>query len=355
MVRLLVDSALLDSSGQATGSLPMSWLDGFDLVPYPPRALTADLPGARTADAVLLRTVTRLPRALVEELPQLRAVATISSGTDHIDVEALQDAGVALHTGHGGNAHAVADWVHWALDTLDRPLGRASWAGRRVLLVGAGAVGTAVATRLQALGATAVLCDPPRAERQPGFRSVDLDEALNSGPWHAVSLHVPLTDVGRHATRNLLNAERLGRCVGAIVVNAARGGVLDESAAVALRLAGGLRGLALDTFVGEPRPAAEVIAACDLATPHIGGHSIEGKLRVAWRALAGLRGQFGLPVPGPLATAVAEMVASLPKALDLSPFAQLLQADRELRRVSAAGQAFDAVRHGHRRLERAGP
>ncbi len=350
MTRLLVDAAVLDGS---TGALPPHWLDGFSHLPFAARDLTPATPGLAQADALLLRTVTRLPAALLEAMPHLRAVATLSSGTDHLDLEALAQRGIALHTGHGGNAHAVADWVHWALERLGAldPSKTVPWAERRVLLIGAGAVGAAVAARLRSLGAEITLCDPPRAEREPGFRSVDLDDALGQGPWFAVSLHVPLETAGPHPTRDLLDAVRLARCQGVRVLNAARGGVLDERTAARLRRQGHLAGLALDTFVGEPLPRADVIEACDLATPHIAGHSIEGKLRVARRAVAGLRAQFGLPEPGSLEAAVAHVIQALPATVELRPFLRLDGADEALRAQVAKGESFDVVRHHHRRLE----
>jgi erythronate-4-phosphate dehydrogenase len=346
--RLLLDADL--AAGQPA-ALPLTWLDGFELVPFPPRGLTAAVAGASAADAVIVRTMTRLPAALLAALPGLRAVATLSSGTDHLDEAALAARGVALHTGHGGNALAVADWVAWALAaTLDRSPDRAAWlGGRRVLLIGVGAVGAAVAARLRSAGAEVGCCDPPRAAREPGFRSLNLDEAL-AQRWDAVSLHVPLTTAGPHPTANLLDRGRLCRLRGAVVLNAARGGVLDEAAAAELRCAGHLAGLALDTFVGEPLPRAEVVAACDRATPHIGGHAIEGKLRVSRRAVSGLRRQFELAPPGALADAVAAVMAGHDPA-ELQPDVALAAADASLRACVAAGESFDRCRSSHRRVE----
>lgn len=348
MPRLLLDADL--AAGQPA-ALPLSWLDGFEVVSFPPRGLTAAVPGATAADAVIVRTMTQLPGELLSSLPRLRAVATLSSGTDHLDEAALAARGVALHTGHGGNAVAVADWVAWALaGTLGGSAARTDWlGGQRVLLIGVGAVGGAVEARLRAAGAEVGCCDPPRAAREPGFRSLNLDDAL-AQRWDAVSLHVPLTVAGAHPTANLLDRARLCRLRGAVVLNAARGGVLDEVAATELRRTGHLAGLALDTFVGEPLPRAEVVAACDRATPHIGGHSIEGKLRVSHRAVSGLRRQFDLAPPGPLADAVAAVMAGRDPA-GLQPDVALAAADASLRASVAAGESFDRCRSAHRRVE----
>lgn len=361
MTRLFVDEALLSG---ATGALPAGWLSGFDLQPFAARALSV-APDLGAADALLLRTVTRLDAALLDRMPRLQAVATLSSGTDHLDLRALAERGGVLCTGHGGNAWAVADWVEWALARQwhpqpagTQPERRAAFRGRTVLVVGVGAVGGAVAARLAALGVTVLACDPPRAQADPGFASLDLDEALALGP-DAVTLHVPLERTGTHATWRLLDEPRLQRLAQAarapVVLNAARGGVLDEAAARRLRLDGGLGGLALDTFATEPRPDPMVIAAADRVTPHIGGHSIEGKLRVAARAVASLRAWADLAGPLDELAAVAEVVAAVTDGEPLLAFARLDAADRALRACTAADQPFDAIRHRHRRLELPAP
>ncbi len=337
MPRLLVDTAVL--SGHAN-SLPLTWLDGFELLPFAPRELTPHTPHAGDADALLVRTTTRVAAPLLAGLPRLRAVATLSSGTDHLDLRAIRERGVSLHTGHGGNAIAVADWVHWALSRL-------TLQNRRVLIVGVGAVGTAVARLLTACGFELTFCDPPRAEREPDFAGVTLDEALRQGPWGAVTLHVPKALEGAHATQDLLNRPRLQQLRGAVVLNAARGGVLEEVAALTLRAEGFLGGLAVDTFCNEPRPRADLLHAADLATPHLAGHSIEGKLRVAHRAMAGLRTALDLPPSGTLATAIRDVLATLGER-DLAAFPALDAANLALK---GQPERFEEIRHDHRRIE----
>jgi erythronate-4-phosphate dehydrogenase len=335
--RLLVDTAVL--SGQAN-SLPLHWLDGFGLLPFAPRALTPDTPHAHDADALLVRTATRVDAQLLAALPHLRAVATLSSGTDHLDELELTRRGLSLHTGHGGNALAVADWVQWVLTRL--PL-----ANRRVLIVGVGAVGQAVAQRLGQEGLEVTLCDPPRAELEPDFPPLNLDAALDQAPWGAVTLHVPKVVAGPHATANLLDRSRLERLRGAVVLNAARGGVLDEVAATELRAMGHLAGLAIDTFEAEPHPRPALLEVADVITPHIAGHSIEGKLKVAYRAVASLRAALGMPPPGSLDDAIAERILAL-QPRDLTAFSALDAACRDLR---ADPTLFEVIRHRHSRTE----
>lgn len=337
MARVLVDAAVLDG---LSASFPLAWLSDMELLPFAPRALTAQTPGVASADALLVRTVTKVDAGMLAALPALRAVATLSSGTDHLDLDALERRGIALHTGHGGNAQAVADWVAWVLDRLREQL-----QGTRVLVVGVGAVGTAVADRLEELGFEPVLCDPPRALREPDFPARTLDQALSDGPYAAVTLHVPKISAGPFATAGMMDRERLERVGHAVLLNAARGGVVDEAAATVLRRNGQLGGLAVDTFVGEPCPASDFIAAADLVTPHIGGHSVEGKLRVAHLAVSGLRATLGLPPIEAWQAACARIVASWGVA-DWRADVQLDAADRALR---AHPERFEAIRHAHRR------
>ncbi|MFZ4579329.1 MAG: NAD(P)-dependent oxidoreductase [Myxococcota bacterium] len=355
MVRLLVDRAVWDGSAQA---LPVSWLDGFHVTTFAadrPDELTA---GLSRADALLLRSVTRLTPEILRGASDLRAVATLSSGVDHLDPDDLAARDVRLFTGHGGNALAVADWVAWALHRL---CGK-SLVGKRILVVGVGAVGAAVAHRLQAQGALVMRCDPPRAEREPGFASMDLDDALSTAGLDAVTLHVPLEHAGCHPTWHLLDQARLQRLAGAVVLNSARGGVLDEDAVALLRTSGHLAGLAIDTWQGEPRPRTHVVQACDLATPHIAGHSIEGKLKVAARSVAGLRAFVGLPVDlVDLAAAVRESTQTRGRHAGLEPFVALDHATAAFHGMpekQAAGQIeaslFRAQRHDHARVETAG-
>ncbi len=334
---VLVDSAVLDGSAHA---LPLSWLKGMDLLVYPPRRLLDAAPqDLQRADAVLVRSMTRIASAELARLPQLRAVATLSSGLDHLDEPAIAARQVPICSGHGGNAAAVADWVEWAAHRL---LG--SMQGRDALVVGVGAVGSLVAERLRAQGARLWLCDPPRARRDSSFASIDLAQVPACA---LVTLHVPLAD-GEDPTRGLWNAERLRQHPGSVVLQASRGGVMDEAAALAALGEGGLRGLAVDTWVGEPLVDRALLTAAALATPHIAGHSIAGKLDVAFRAVQLLRLTLGLAPLRGLAAAVAaeEKLRGGRRQLQISRRLDEVAAD-----LAAHPDQFDALRHQHKRCQ----
>jgi erythronate-4-phosphate dehydrogenase len=159
-------------------------------------------------------------------------------------------------------------------------------------IVGVGHVGSALARKLSALGLAPVLCDPPRAERegQAGFAS--LEEAL---ACDVVSLHVPLDRGGGHPSWHLLDAARLRALrPGAILVNAARGAVVDNAALKACLAGGQALAAVLDVWEGEPRPDPELAARVAIATPHIAGYSLDGKLRGTMMVYQAFCRHFGL-------------------------------------------------------------
>lgn len=334
---LLVDQAVIDGSAAA---LPLSWLDGFELRPYPARRLAeAPLAELADADALLVRSMTRVGAQELQRLPRLAALATLSSGLDHLDVDLLAQRGVRVCSGHGGNARAVADWVDWAAQRLLGDLH-----GRKALVVGAGAVGTEVVARLQQRGARVWTCDPPRARREPGFVSSDLAVVP---PCELVTLHVPLSD-GADATRNLWNHQQMTRHPGAVLLQASRGGVLHEEAAQQARELGLLAGLAVDTWVGEPAISPILLGHTELATPHIAGHSIAGKLDVARRAMQQLRSRFGLEGELNFGAAVAQEEARHGG----EPFLAIAdQLDRVAQALRRSPEAFEQLRHRHKRTQ----
>lgn len=341
VARVLFQRSLFDA-------IPADWLEGLCAVPFS----GTRLPPAADPSAVALavRSTAQVAATDLTRLPALQVVATASSGTDHLDVEALAAAGTRLVTGRGGNAAAVADWVEWALGRAFAEPRTTPLTGRRVIVVGVGAVGSCVAERLLHRGAQIVCVDPPRALRDAAFVGVSLGEALAT-PCAALTLHVPLTRGGAHPTTGLIGGPELARLEGSHLLNAARGGVVHEDLAVNARLSDRLGGLVIDTFVGEPAPLPATVRACDAATPHVAGHSREGRLRVVWLAVQGLRHHLGLAGLPPLADCVDQLRRELPTDSSArSPFFALDQTAADFRRTVQEGD-FSAVRASHNRLE----
>ena len=235
----------------------------FDVRYLPGRAIGPD--DVRDAVALVVRTRTRCDAALLEG-SAVQLVATATIGTDHIDSDYCATHGIAVASAPGCNAAAVAQYVAVALWTLglDRP-------GATLGVVGVGHVGTQVADRAQQAGMRVLLSDPPReaAEGPEGF--TPLPELLAQSD--VVTLHIPLWP----ENRDFANAAFFAAMKeGASLVNASRGEVLDEAALLEARPR--LDRLVLDVWKNEPAINLRLLAAADIATPHIAGYSVQGKI-----------------------------------------------------------------------------
>ncbi len=232
-----------------------------------------DAAAVQDADLVLVRSTVKVDAALLSG-SRARFVATATIGTDHLDTAWLAERGIAWASAPGSNADSVAQWWAGALLTLAERR-RTGLRGATIGIVGVGNVGSRVERLAAAFGCRVLRCDPPRA-RAEGGDFVALDDLLPA--CDVVTLHVPLARGGSDPTFRLLDAARLERLrPSATLVNCSRGAVLHEAAAVKARAAGHLGALLLDVFEGEPEVAPATVAACDLATPHIAGHSLDGK------------------------------------------------------------------------------
>lgn len=227
------------------------------------------------ADILLVRSVTQVRAGMLLGTP-VRFVGTCTIGTDHLDLTGLAVAGIEVASAPGCNARGVVEYVLSCLLTFAERSATA-WQDKVVGIVGVGEVGGRLAATLQALGVEVLLCDPPRAEREKqGF--VSLDELIARSD--VISCHVPLTHSGPHATHHLLNAQRLRALrPGAWLINSSRGPVVDNAALAALLAQRDDLLVALDVWETEPLVDPALAARCALATPHIAGYSLDGKLR----------------------------------------------------------------------------
>lgn len=264
-----------------------------------PEALAAALAEAR---ALIVRNRTRVTAPLLTAAPRLEAVGRLGVGLDNIDMAACRARGVAVFPATGANDQAVAEYVIAATLVLLRgayharaPMLAGEWprqalmagyevAGKTLGLVGYGGIGREVASRARALGMKIAAFDPYLAETDPAWQGVARHAALASllGACDVLSLHVPLTD----GTRNLIDAKALAAMrPGALLINTARGGVVDEAALAASLRRGHLGGAAVDVFAEEPLTAASAACFDGLAnvilTPHIAGLTVESNQRVS--------------------------------------------------------------------------
>ncbi|MCS3902219.1 erythronate-4-phosphate dehydrogenase [Methylohalomonas lacus] len=255
--------------------LPAAFADVAELTLLDPAAI--DRASLHDADALLVRTVTRVDAALLAGTP-VRFVGTATSGCDHVDRDYLDAHDIGFADVAGCNARPVAEYVLSALGVLSEQRG-CRLADLSVAIIGCGHVGGQLRAFLQALGVTCLCNDPPLAE-QAGTAAgyCDLATALTAD---VISLHVPLTDEGPHATRHLLTSDRLADLRdGAIVINTARGEVIDERALKA-QLHERRLTAAIDVWQNEPAIDIGLAADAAIATPHIAGYSLDAKLRAS--------------------------------------------------------------------------
>lgn len=254
------------------------------------RAITPAL--LRDVDILLVRSVTRVDASLLQN-SRCRFVGTATSGTDHVDLQWLQQQGIAFADAHGCNAEAVVDYVLAALAWLALR-DRFDWTRCSVGIVGCGAVGSRLARRLLALGITPRIHDPllPATHALAEyFTSLEVVLAQQ-----VVSLHTSLTHSGPCPTWHLLNAERLALLRDdAILLNAARGAVLDSEALLLRMNAAPQLRVVLDAWEGEPAVRHDLLTRVDLGTPHIAGYSRLGKLRGTVLLRAALLRHLGRP------------------------------------------------------------
>ena len=238
----------------------------------PGRGLSADQ--VADADILLVRSVSRVDASLLTG-SRVGFVGTATIGTDHIDTQWLAEQQIGFSAAPGCNAEAVVDYVLSCLyqqaaqqgfDLQDKTIG----------IVGVGNVGGRLQKRLSALGLNLLLNDPPRAEQESGF--VTLDKLLAEAD--IICLHTPLIHEGKHPTWHLMDAERLAAIKpGAILLNAGRGPVIDNQALLSLMEQRADLTLILDVWEYEPEVNPALAAYCEIATPHIAGYSLDGKIR----------------------------------------------------------------------------
>lgn len=275
----------------------------FDLLYDPglvdrPDDLKAALAGAR---ALIVRNRTKVTDAVLAAGPGLVCVGRLGVGLDNIDLKACEARGVKVFPATGANDQAVAEYViaaalmllraayHAGSEMLAGAWPRQALMGREVAektlgLVGFGGIARQVAARARPLGMKLAAVDPFVPAEDPAWMDVIRHETLESllPEVDVLSLHVPLSE----GTRGLIGAAALQRMrPGAVLINTARGGVVDEAALAESLKAGHLGGAALDVFAEEPlsAEAAAVFAGLPnlILTPHIAGVTVEANVRVS--------------------------------------------------------------------------
>jgi erythronate-4-phosphate dehydrogenase len=226
---------------------------------------------------LLVRTVTAIDVNLLQDTP-VEFVGSATIGTDHVDLEYLKNNRIAFSNAPGCNAEAASEYVISGLFALSerRDFDPFSLTAG---IVGCGNVGSRVQQKLQALGIQTLVNDPPlHATRNSSQAFVDLDTIL--AECNFITLHLPLTREGKHPTYHLLDRSKLERLVeNCILVNAARGSVIDNPGLIQVLESRSDLVVFLDTWENEPDISRVLLGRVDLATAHIAGYSVEGRLR----------------------------------------------------------------------------
>ena len=238
-----------------------------DICPLKPEEINAET--VRDVDVLIVRTRTKVNEALLKG-SRVQLVCTATIGFDHIDTAYCESRGIRWMSCPGCNAQAVCDYIEEALNEVN--------AHGTIGVVGVGHVGSLVAKMAERKGMKVLLNDPPKGI------GVSLDFIAQNSD--IITFHVPLDKTTYH----LCNEAFLNKCkTGALIINAARGGVVDE---VALLKSG--HPYILDTWEGEPDINPEVLRKAALASMHIAGYSVEGKRNASQMCLDQIAESFGL-------------------------------------------------------------
>lgn len=254
------------------------------------------------AKAIIVRNRTLIDASLIGKAPHLRVVGRLGAGLDNIDLAACKDRNVAVCPAIGANAEAVAEYVvtaslmllRWAAFSGTARLMKGEWpreemgegreaAGKMMGLIGFGSIGQMTARKARALGFQTIAFDAFLPGDSPAWKETkraSLPDLL--GQADIVSLHCPLTP----QTRGLIGAKELAAMkAGAILINTARGGIVEEAALASALRSGHLGGAALDVFETEPLTSQTATLFAGLAntilTPHIAGVTVESNKRIS--------------------------------------------------------------------------
>lgn len=287
-----------------------------NLTLYDPHAFSVDnIPDK--ADALLIRTVTKINPQTFPDFPDtLSFIGTGSAGTDHVDIEYLREKKISFAHAAGCNARSVAEYIAVALliwaDTkkvyiADYPVG----------IIGAGNTGTAVRNLLGALNIATVCYDPPRQEREPSFRSASLEEVLQCP---ILTFHTPLNKSGSYPTFHWLDDEKLGNRDYDLIINAARGGIVNETHLLKAYQKQTVGNFILDVWENEPLFDDAVARDAFIKTPHIAGYSIQAKNNASQLIANALCNHFSLSPP------TNSVSQHSPKAIQSAHFSSLTEA-----------------------------
>lgn len=244
-------------------------LDLFDPVSFPDQA--------GKYDALFINTTTPVNPETLPDPGKLSFIATGSSGTDHLDLDYLHSRGIKTADAAGCNAKSVAEYVITAVICYLERTGK-FFKDIKAGIVGVGHTGGEVSRIFSAFSIPHILYDPPKNAREKSFKSAHFDELKTC---NLLTFHTPLTSAGHYPTFHLLNRSWFPSGKTDLIINAARGGVVDEDVVLAEYQKGNLKDFILDVWVDEPVFNPKVAEHALFATPHIAGYSEHSKVRAS--------------------------------------------------------------------------
>lgn len=256
---------------------------------YTGRNITPDK--VKDADILLVRSVTPVNIDLLNG-SRVRFVATATSGTDHVDIDYLQKAGIGFASARGSNAQSVVEYVLSSLFVLaeqqDFNPGE-----KTVGIIGCGEVGSRLRKALETMGVQCLINDPPLKEITGDPVFIELEDILQAD---IISLHVPLTTSGPCPTRYLVDEKFLSQLKqDATVINTSRGGVLNSQTLKKHIRQNKKFSTVLDVWEHEPEIDPELLSAVTMGTPHIAGYSTDAKIRATTMIYQETCSFFNLP------------------------------------------------------------
>lgn len=292
----------------------------------------------KDADALMVRTRTRCDRNLLEG-NRVRFIATATIGTDHIDLPWCASAGITVANAPGCNAPAVAQYVLASISHLTgyNP------AGLTLGIVGVGHVGSIVERWARQAGMHVLLNDPPRQSTEGGAGWSTLYEIASEAD--IITFHTPYDSTTHHMVDDAFIG-RLEKCP--VIINAARGGIVDTSALVRALLKGAVKDTVIDCWENEPKISQALLDHTLIATPHIAGYSYEGKVRATRMAVDAIGSHFGLPhIDMP-----QQVPAGAPAHMDIHTIATSYDPMADTAALKSNPDAFEHLRnHYHLRHE----
>ncbi len=246
------------------------------------------------ADALITRTRTKCNEDLLKGT-KVKFIASATIGFDHIDTVWCENNGIAWTNAPGCNSGSVYQYVASALIVLSKKYGF-DFKDRTLGILGVGNVGRQIVKLGECLGMQVILCDPPRSRTEGHCGYVSLDGIIRD--CDIISCHVPLTMQGQDKTYHLINDQVLQKInPGTILINTSRGEVVDNIALKnELKSRRKLETAVMDVWENEPDIDTDLLDLVAIATPHIAGYSIDGKVNATTMVIQAVGKFFNLPL-----------------------------------------------------------